>query len=428
MNRSILRNAFDLAGPAPPKRRAAGVAMALVLTGAAALSIAGCKKAPPPSPTADANANATATAGAKGPIPAHFAKVEQRKLPRALEVSGTLDPDERSEVASPGSGTVIAVKVDVGSRVKKGDVLVELDGRESSLRLQSANATTAQQLARLGIKAGEKYDPANVPDVRAAKEARDLAEIDAKRMKDLFERGAVSQQQLDQAKSNYERANAQFDAAKNGADQSWAALLSAQAQAGLSSKAVGDANIRAPFDGSITEKRVSAGEFANVGRVVVVLVNDDPLRLRFDVPEADSGSIKVGRPVELTVAAHPNKVFKAEIKRVSASINARNRTLPVEAEIANPNSELKAGFFAKARIALEGEPTEALLVPRTAIGVTGNANRVFVKVADRVAERLVTTGREVDGMVEIRGQITPTDEVATEALDQLSDGAQVAAR
>jgi multidrug efflux pump subunit AcrA (membrane-fusion protein) len=133
--------------------------------------------------------------------------------------------------------------------------------------------------------------------------------------------------------------------------------------------------------------------------------------------------------VELTVAAHPNKVFKAEIKRVSASINARNRTLPVEAEIANPSGELKAGFFAKARIALEGEPTEALLVPRAAIGVTGNASRVFVKVADRVAERLVTLGREVDGMVEVRGgQLTATDEVATEALDQLSDGAQVAAR
>jgi RND family efflux transporter MFP subunit len=427
MNRSTLRNEIDLAGLAPLQRRAAGLALALALTSASALCIAGCKKEAPPSPTADANA--TATAGAKGPIPAHFAKVEQRKLPRALEVSGTLDPDERSEVASPGSGTVMAVKVDVGSRVKKGDVLVELDGRESSLRLQSANATTAQQLARLGIKAGEKYDAANVPDVRAAKEARDLAEIDAKRMKDLFDRGAVSQQQLDQAKSNYERANAQFDAARNGADQAWAALLSAQAQAGLSSKAVGDANVRAPFDGSITEKRVSAGEFANVGRVVVVLVNDDPLRLRFDVPEADSGSIKVGRPVELTVAAHPNKVFKAEIKRVSASINARNRTLPVEAEIANPSGELKAGFFAKARIALEGEPTEALLVPRAAIGVTGNASRVFVKVADRVAERLVTLGREVDGMVEVRGgQLTATDEVATEALDQLSDGAQVAAR
>ena len=386
--------------------------------------VTACKKKEPPAPTAEA----TAAGSAKGPVPVQFARVEVRKLPRALEVSGTLDPDERSEVASPGSGTVLKVSVDVGSRVKKGDVLVELDGRESALRLQGANATTQQQLAHLGIKAGEKYDPEAVPDVRAAKEARDLAISEAERMKGLLERGAISQQQYDQAKTNAERARAQYDAARNGADQAWASLLGAQAQAGLSSKAVGDSRIRAPFDGSIAEKRVAPGEFANVGKVVVVLVNDDPLRLRFDVPEADVGGVEVGRPVELTVAAHPGKVFKAEIKRVGASINPKNRTLPVEAEIKNTDGKLKAGFFAKARIALEGEARDSFMVPKAAVSQGAGSARVFVRAGNRVAERLVTIGREADGLVEVHGQLAPSDEVATEALDQLNDGAAVAPR
>jgi RND family efflux transporter MFP subunit len=404
-------------------RRASLLAVALMVVGVG--SVMGCKKKTP-APTADAQA--TAAAANKGPVAAQFAKVETRKLPRALEVSGTLDPDERSEVASPGSGTVLKVNIDVGSRVKKGDVLVELDGRESSLRLAGANATTQQQLARLGIKPGDKFDADATPEVRAAKEARDLAISEAERMQALFDRGAVTQQQLDQAKSGAERARAQYDAARNGADQAWAGLLAAQAQAGLSSKAVGDSRIRAPFEGSVVEKRVSPGEFANTGRVVAVLVDDNPLRFRFDVPEADVGGIEVGRPVELSVAAHPGKIFKAEVKRVGASINAKNRTLPVEAEIANDDGKLRAGFFAKARIALEGEATESLLVPKAAVGQTGSSARVFVRSGTRVSERLVTLGREVDGMVEVRGQLAATDEVAIEAVDQLSDGAAVAPR
>lgn len=383
----------------------------------------GCKK-PPPAPTPDP----TAGSQTKGPVATRFVKVESRRLPRALEVSGTLDADERSEVAASAPGTVLKVAVDVGSRVKKGDLLVELDGRESALRLSSSNAQTQQQLAKLGIKPGEKFDADAMPDVRAAKEARDLAVSEADRTKALFDRGAVSQQQLDQAKSNAERARANYDATRNGADQAWAGLLAAQAQGRLSAKAVDDSRIRAPFDGAIVERRIAPGEFAQVGRVVVVLVSDNPLRLRIDVPEADVGGIAEGRAVELTVAAHPNKTFRAVIKRIGASLKTQSRTLPIEAEVPNGDGQLRPGFFARARIALEGDATDSLLVPKSAIGTSGGSSRVFVHSQNHVVERLVTPGREVDGLVEIRGPVTATDEVAVDNVGDLNDAAEVAAR
>jgi RND family efflux transporter MFP subunit len=253
----------------------------------------------------------------------------------------------------------------------------------------------------------------------------DLAVTDADRTKPLFENGSISAAQWDETRTRAEQAKAQYDAALNGARQAWAALLGAQSQAGLAQKAVADTAIRAPFDGGIAEKRISEGEYANPGRVVMVVVRDRPLRLRIDVPEVDSAKVAVGREVTLTVAAYPGRVFKGKIARVGASLASQSRSLPVEAEIANDDGALKPGFFAHASIDLGGADETTLLVPRAAIGSSGSASRVFVRSGNRVVERIVTLGREIDGLVEIHGALTPNDEIATDSLDALSDGAEI---
>jgi RND family efflux transporter MFP subunit len=393
----------------------------LFLLASASLSIAsaGCKR------PGEKQEQAAPAAEVTPALSVRFVKLTQRSLPATLEASGTLAPDESSEVAAPGAGVVVSVEVDVGSRVKKGDVLVRLDGRDASLRLAQAQAASAQAQARLGLKTGDKFDPQNVAEVRAAKEAMDFAVADADRTKALFEAGGVPQATWDQARSRAEQARAQYDAALNGAQQSWAGLSSAQAQANLAQKSASDMLIRAPFDGAVAERRITAGEFAQVGRVVVVLVRDNPLRLRIDVPEADAGKVNEGKDVSLTVAAFPGKIFHGAVKRIGASVKAQSRTLPVEAEVQNQDGALKPGFFARAEIALGGAEEKALLVPRAAIGTSGTASRVFVRAGGRVVERIVTLGRESDGLVEIRGTLSPTDEVAVENVDKLSDGAEV---
>ena len=428
MNRNVMPDpslAIGRRDHEPKGRRLRGArAAALVLAGLTALAAAGCKK-PEQAPKPDPSRQASAAGTAQAPIATRFAKVETRRLPRALDISGTLDADERSEVAAQAAGVALNVLVDAGSRVKKGDVLVELDGAEASLRVASANANATQQLARLGLKPGDKFDPDKVADVRAAKEGRDLAVLEAERAKKLFDSGGITQSAYDQARSAADRANAQLDAAKNGAEQAWAGLIAAQAQARLSSKNAGDTRVKAPFDGAVVEKRIAPGEFANVGRVVAVVVRDNPLRLRIDVPESDVAGVSEGQPVELTVAAYPGKTFKGVVKRVGASVKVQSRTLPIEAEVPNGDGVLRPGFFAKARVALAGEPQDSLLVPKAALGEAAGSARVFVKTGTRVSERLVTVGREVDGLVEVRGNLGPSDEVAVDDLAALSDAAEV---
>jgi multidrug efflux pump subunit AcrA (membrane-fusion protein) len=383
------------------------------------LLLAACKRPPADSKPAGDTAEQTAVPGVR------FAKVVERRLPPTIVASGTLAADETSEVASPGPGVVVKVEVDVGSRVKRGDVLVQIDPRDPSLKVQQANAATAQALAKLGIKGGEPFDPNKVADVRAAKEAMDLAVADAQRTKSLVDTGSVSAATWDQARTRAEQARAQYDAALNTAQQSYAALLAAQASAGQAQKAMSDTSIRAPFDGAVAERRISPGEYAQTGRVVVVLVRDNPLRLRLEVPEADAGRVEVGQEVLVTVASAPGKPFRGVVKRVGASVKQQSRALPVEAEVPNDDGRLKPGFFARAEILLSGGDAPALLVPRAAIGSTGTASRVFVRAGTRVVERLVTAGREVDGLVEVRGAVTAADEVATDAVDKLADGAEI---
>ncbi len=400
------------------------VLLALVLVVVPAAPLLGCKRA---DGAGDGKAEAAAQAEIAAVPSAHFAKVTERTLPATLEASGTLAADETSEVASPGPGVCTSVEIDVGSHVKKGDALVRLDARDASLRLAQANAAAAQAQARLGTKPGERFDPAATAEVRTAKEAMDLAVADAARTKSLFDSGGVAQATWDQARARAEQARAQYDGAMNGAQQAFAGLAAAQASANLAQKAAGDTIVRAPFDGAVAERRIAVGEFAQMGKVVAVVVREDPLRLRVDIPEAESAKVTLGNEVTLTVAAFPKVVFHGTVKRIGASIKAQSRALPVEIEVPNGDGagSLKPGSFARAQIALDSGEAAVLFVPKSAIGNSGSASRVFVRVGNRVSERIVTIGREMDGLTEVRGTLTAADEIALDSIEKLSDGAEI---
>jgi RND family efflux transporter MFP subunit len=391
----------------------------LLLAALASTSATGCKK-----PEATAKKDST-PATMKAPVAIKVERAVAKQLPAYIELSGTLAADESSDVATQTAGAVQEVLVDVGTRVKKGDPLVKLDVRDASLRAAQAGATLEQSRARLALQQGKAFDPANVPEVKAAKEVADLAVQDAARQKTLFDSGGISQSAWDTAQSRAEQAKAQYQATEAGARANYAGLNAAAAQAGLSSKQVSDGTIRAPFDGAIAEKRVAPGEFANVGKVMFVLVRDNPLRLKVDLAEEDLAKVEIGKKVEVEVAAYPGQLFAGTVKRLGASVNQLSRTLPVEAEIPNNDGKLRPGLFARARIVVPGASTPAILVPEAAVGSTGSSSRVFVKNGSKVIEKLVKTGRRDGTLVEVSG-IVATDEVAVTNVDKLTDAADVA--
>lgn len=389
-----------------------------------AVVLTGCAKAPAQSPAA-APVTVAADPAVETSVTVQTGKVTQQKLPATLDLSGTLVADEISEVAASAPGVVTEVLVDVGSRVKKDDVLVRVDRRDAAMRLAQATASTAQATARLGMKAGEAFRPERTPEVQVARQAMELAETEAKRAKALVEGGSAAQSLLDQAQVRAEQARGQYDSAMNMARTSWAALQAAKAAQELTEKATSDTDVRAPFDGVVSEKRIAPGEYAMPGKVIAVVLRDNPLRLRIDVPEGETSRIQQDGEVLVTVSAWPGRVFHATIKRIGAALKAQSRTLPVEAEVLNDDMALKPGFFVRASVLLGGEPRETLLVPPAAIGSSGSAARVFVVQGGRAIEKIVTVGRTWQGLTEVRGALQPQDVVATSGLDQLSDGARV---
>lgn len=417
----IARWAFGARSVASNHPRAA--VLAALLAALAAPTLTACR-----SPDAGAQPAQDTTAAPREKPVVRFGKVITRSLPQTLNISGTLVADERSEVATQVSGSVVSVPIDVGSRVKKGDPLVVLDASNVALQSQAANAAVAQARAKLALQPGESpkgIDPDQVPEVRAAKQSMELAKAEAERVKQLYDQGAVPQSTWDAARTQAQNAAAQYEAAVNGIRATIAALSSAQAQAGLASKAVADATVRAPFDGAVAEKRISVGEFASPGRVVAVVVRDNPLRLRIDVPEADIASIEVGKPVSISVAAYPGRTFPGVVKRIGASLKESSRTLPVEAEFDNSEGKLRPGLFAQGQLTLTGESRKAILVPEQAIGTSGTSARVFVKSGDRVTEKLVKVGRKIDDLVEVVGPLSEGEEVAIDKVDELADGIEV---
>ena len=216
----------------------------------------------------------------------------------------------RSELAPKFPGRVAKMYVDEGSRVRRGQPVLELDSQYMRLSLQSADAEVAR-----------------------ARAMRDEAGRDLQRKKDLVAKDSIPRATFDRSQATYDQANA--------------ALMSASAQASLLRQQIADATLRSPVDGVIAQKRTEVGAKLGDGGVAFVVVQTSPLRLRFAVPERYLGTIRVGQPVTATVDPYPNEKFTGTIKTLGGVIDPATRTMFAEAEFANRDNRLRPGLFAR---------------------------------------------------------------------------------
>ncbi len=125
------------------------------------------------------------------------------------------------------------------------------------------------------------------------------------------------------------------------------------ASVALADKKLRDTVIRAPFAGQVKQRMVSPGQYVKVQTPVMVVVDDDPVRVRLKVPEKMAGWVAVGQAVDVRVEAYPGRAFAGKISRMNPSVESETRSLEVEALLANEQGLLKPGFFARASIALD---------------------------------------------------------------------------
>ena len=361
-----------------------------------------------------------------------------RQLPRYFEASGSFAANEQTDVAPETSGKVSAVGVDMGSYVRRGQMIVKLDDADFRIKIQQAQAqldqakaTLRQNEAKIGLRPGQRFNPENVPEVQAATAALDLAEKNLRRYEKLVESGDISRATYDQQRSQRDQLREQREAIIHQAQQNYAGVANAQgvvdaAQTtlALARRSLNYTVITAPIGGYVSERNADIGEYISPQQKVATIVNLNPLRVRIDIPEQAMSRVHVGESVSVAVAAYTDRSFAGHIARISPNVSATSRTLTVEAEVQNPDAVLKPGQFATVRILLpQSEP--AVMVPQRALRTISGATYVFIIKNGHAEQRLVQSGQAESDLVEIKSGVAADELVATSNVDQLSDGVVV---
>ena len=367
---------------------------------------------------------AEAVAAAPEPTPVVAVAVESRPLERHLRVTGTLIADEQAEVSAEIAGRVTATPIERGTRVPAGALLVRISPSETAAQLQEAEANAGQIEARLGLSAGQSFDPRRVPEVLNAQASLEWAEAEFSRIRSLLDQKVVSQSEFDQRRTQVEAARQQYKVAINGAEQSYRSLEAARARVSLAKKSMSDTAVRAPFAGLVAERAVSVGDYVTKGTRVATVVSVDPLRVELSIPEQAVAMVKVGQQVRLTVDSYPNETFAATVRFVSPALRVDQRALTVEAVASNKDGRLKPGLFATALIQ-QGEPAPALTVPHTSVETISGTSRVYVVKDGKAEERIVTLGEKVGEFVEITSGVANGDSIVREPRGRIADGMPV---
>lgn len=314
------------------------------------------------------------------------ARVELRKMPKYLTLTGSVIADRQSDVAANVAGRIVKAPIEPGQAVKKGQLLALVDARGAAF---SASAAAAQS--------------------QVAAEQEKLAQADCARADALWAKGAASRQEYDRLKTQC-------------AAQAFSASA-AQANADLARKQLGDTTIRAPFDGTIGARLVNVGEYVQAQTRVATLYRIDPVRIQISVPEAATPLVKQGQTLAVQVAAWGERAFPATVKYVAPALRPETRDLLVEAVAANRDGALKPGMFATVELVVGEEmlPT----VPVAAVQVDGTTRRLFLARGGQAVEMVVRTGATKDGRIAVLEPLGAEDQVIVQPPPGLRDGSPI---
>lgn len=190
---------------------------------------------------------------------------------------------------------------------------------------------------------------------------------------------------------------------------------------------IGAPEVRAPFDGYLTDWLVKSGEYVAPGTELVDLVNTDVLELTYRIPEQFAAKLDIGQTVEVTVKAYPNKVFKGEVHFISPVVDKKTYTILIKAKVSNPEQDLWSGMSAHVCQILETHP-KALVAPESALQLTLEGYEVFVVKDGVIEKRAVKIGSRREGRVELLNGVAPFDAIIITRTDAIKEGAKAEAK
>jgi membrane fusion protein (multidrug efflux system) len=315
--------------------------------------------------------------------PATVGDMEER-----IEGTGELAAPDRALIAAEVDGRITEIRVDEGAKVAAGDVLLAIDPEKRRLDADSAGA-----------------------QLRDAEASYVVAQREYERARALHDQGIASDSLLDQRGTELSRAQARRD--------------SALASSGVANKLLRDASVRAPFAGLVAKREVSRGDYVRTGQALLEVVALDPIEVEFTVAERDSARVATGQPVTVSVEPYPNEKFVGAVSAVSPVIDPRTRTMRVKARIPNSDGRLRPGLFARTDLGV-AKRTGVVLVRAEAILQRADGEVLFtVGPDDRATRRVVKTGVQRDGRIEIVEGLAADAQVVIAGQSGLVEGAAV---
>ncbi|HSB08436.1 MAG TPA: efflux RND transporter periplasmic adaptor subunit [Blastocatellia bacterium] len=332
-------------------------------------------------------------------------------MERTVTVTGTLAAYDQATVSAKVPGRLGSISVDLGSVVKQGQKVAQIEPQDYQLRLQQAEAALAQARAKVGLPPEGKDDRVEVENtgtVRQAQALLDDAKLKLERARSLFQRGVLPRAQLDGADAEHKVALSRYQDAVEEIRNRQALVVQRRSEVEIARQQLTDSTIYAPFDGVVQEKRASIGEYLAAGAPIVNIVRMDPLRLRAEVPERESRSVHQGLAVRVTLEGDPN-VYEGKVARISPAITAQNRVLVVEAEVHNKGG-LRPGSFARVEI-VSDDSSQALSVPANAVVTFAGIDKVILVQDGKAVEKPITVGRRTPEWAEVLSGVKAGDVV-----------------
>jgi RND family efflux transporter MFP subunit len=386
-----------------------------VLLCAAILALSSCAR------TNTAGAGA-ASAGAPPLVP--VTKAARADLASDVVLTAEFQPFQQVDVMAKMAGYVRSINVDLGDRVRAGQVLATLEIPEMEDDLVRAAAAIGQADAEVATASDE---------LRRDEAAHDLAHLSYGRIADVLRRepGLVPQQEVDEARSRDLVAEAQAASAKSSVRTAEQRTRVARAEQTRIQTLHNYMTIAAPFDGVVTKRYANAGSMIQAGTAsqtqampLVQLSQNNLLRLILPVPESAVSRVHVGGSVQVRVSSL-NRAFQGRVARFAGDIQPSTRTMDAEVDVPNPTLTLIPGMYAEVNLRVD-EHRDALSVPLDAVDRNGPSARVYTVTSAGVIRIVpVTLGLEDDKLVEVRSGLREGDVVVVGRRTGLKDGQPV---
>lgn len=319
--------------------------------------------------------------------------IKKEKLSSEIQLPAELSGFRQVDLYAKVASFVKELKVDIGTEVKEGQILIVLEAPEISSQLAAAQSRLHSQEAI--------YTASNSTYNRILETSK--------------VEGTISKNDLDVALARKSSDYAQLQAAR----ASYKEIQIIQ----------GYLQIRAPFNGIVTTRNINTGAYvgpAGKGSDLPLLTVQDQkkLRLAVSVPEMYTGYLKNGDELSFSVRSMPNEIFKAKIQRMSGALDLKLRSERVEMDVINNDDKLLPGMVAEVLLPLNAKDS-TYVVPKTAV-VNSSEGIYVVRVKDNKTQRVnVKKGRQTADTTEIFGDLTPNDILVKEASEELRDGTEI---